>query len=327
MTKKILLLALCSLLLALSFPAGAQQQGKVFKIGWFGTRSASAPAPVLALFRRELRALGYVEGKNIAIEYRSAEDKPDRLPALADELVRLKVDVLFAPSTNEALVAKNATKTIPIVFVGSGDPVAAGLVDSLARPGGNITGFTRMGTVLVGKRLELLKETIPKLSRVALMWNPQDPGSRQEWKESQLPARELGLQLHSMEVSSADKIDSAFNETAKAGSGALAAASSPLFTTNQKRIADLAKKYQLPAIHSRGDQVDSGGLMSYGADQAESYKRAASMVDKILKGTKPADLPVEQPTKFELVINLKTAKQIGLTIPPNVLARADKVIR
>ncbi|TMA78375.1 MAG: ABC transporter substrate-binding protein [Deltaproteobacteria bacterium] len=327
MTKKILLLALCSLLLALSFPAGAQQQGKVFKIGWFGTRSASAPAPVLALFRRELRALGYVEGKNIAIEYRSAENKPDRLPALADELVRLKVDVLFAPSTNEALVAKNATKTIPIVFVGSGDPVAAGLVDSLARPGGNITGFTRMGTVLVGKRLELLKETIPKLSRVALMWNPQDPGSRQEWKESQLPARELGLQLHSMEVSSADKIDSAFNETAKAGSGALAAASSPLFTTNQKRIADLAKKYQLPAIHSRGDQVDSGGLMSYGADQAESYKRAASMVDKILKGTKPADLPVEQPTKFELVINLKTAKQIGLTIPPNVLARADKVIR
>jgi len=327
MTKKILLLALCSLLLALSFPAGAQQQGKVFKIGWFGTRSASAPAPVLALFRRELRALGYVEGKNIAIEYRSAENKPDRLPALADELVRLKVDVLFTSSMNMALIAKNATKTIPIVFVGSGDPVAAGLVDSLARPGGNITGFTRMGTVLVGKRLELLKETIPKLSRVAVMWNPEDPGSRQEWKESQLPARELGLQLHSMEVSSADKIDSAFNETAKAGSGALAAASSPLFTTNQKRIADLAKKYRLPAIHSRGDQVDSGGLMSYGADQAEPYKRAASMVDKILKGTKPADLPVEQPTKFELVINLKTAKALGLTIPPNVLARADKVIR
>jgi putative ABC transport system substrate-binding protein len=327
MNKRVTRITLCTMLLALSFPAGAQQQGKVFKIGWFGTRSASAPAPVLALFRRELRALGYVEGKNIAIEYRSAEDKPDRLPALADELVRLKVDVLFAPSTNEAVVAKNATKTIPIVFVGAGDPVAAGLVDSLARPGGNITGFTRIGTVLVGKRLELLKEVIPKLSRVALMWNPQDPGSRQEWKESQLPARELGLQLHSMEVSSADKIDSAFNETAKAGSGALAEASSPLFATNQKRIVDLAKKYRLPAIHSRGDRVDSGGLMSYGADQVEPYKRAASMVDKILKGTKPADLPVEQPTKFELVINLKTAKALGLTIPPNVLARADKVIR
>jgi putative ABC transport system substrate-binding protein len=327
MNKRVTRITLCALLLALSFPAGAQQQGKVFKVGWLATRSASAPAPVLELFRRELRALGYVEGKNIAIEYRSAEDKPDRLLALADELVRLKVDVLFTPSTSEALVAKNATKTIPIVFVGSGDPVAAGLVDSLARPGGNITGFTRIGTVLVGKRLELLKETIPKLSRVALLWNPQDPGSRQEWKESQLPARELGLQLHSMEVSSADKIDSAFNETAKAGSGALADTSSPLFATNQKRIVDLAKKYRLPAIHSRGDRVDSGGLMSYGADQVEPYKRAASMVDKILKGTKPADLPVEQPTKFELVINLKTAKALGLTIPPNVLGRADKIIR
>jgi putative ABC transport system substrate-binding protein len=315
------------MLLALSFPAGAQQPAKVAKIGWLGARSASAPAPVLALFRRELLALGYVEGQNIAFEVRLAEDKLDRLPALADELVRLKVDVLFTPSTNEALVAKNATKTTPIVFVGAGDPVAAGLVDSLARPGGNITGFTRIGTVLVGKRLELLKEAVPKLSRVALMWNPQDPGSRQEWQESQLPARELGLQLHSMEISSADKFDSAFKETTKAGSGALAEATSSLFTNNQKRIADLAKKYRLPAIHSRGDRVDSGGLMSYGADQAEPYKRAASMVDKILKGTKPADLPVEQPTKFELVINLKTAKQISLTIPQSVLYRADRVIR
>jgi len=175
--------------------------------------------------------------------------------------------------------------------------------------------------------LELLKETIPKLSRVAVMWNPEDPGSRQEWKESQLPARELGLQLHSMEVNSADKIDGAFKETARAGSGALAEATSSFFTTNQKRIADLAKKYRLPAIHSRRDRVDSGSLMSYGADQAEPYKRAASMVDKILKGTKPADLPVEQPKKFEFIINLKTAKQIGVTIPPNVLVRADKVIQ
>jgi len=315
------------LLLALAVIVEAQPQAKVSKIGWLSDRSASAPAPVLALFRRELRALGYVEAKNIAIEYRSAEDKPDRLPGLADDLVRLKVDVFFTPSTNLAQVAQNATKTIPIVFVGSGDPVAAGLVDSLARPGGNITGFTRIGTVLIGKRLELLKETIAKLSRVAVLWNPQDPGSRQEWKESQLPARELGLQLYSMEVSSADKIDGAFKEAAKAGNGALAEASSSLFTTNQKRVADLAKKYRLPTIHSRGDRVDSGGLMSYGADQAEPYKRAASMVDKILKGTKPADIPVEQPTKFELVINLKTAKQIGVTIPPNVLARANKVVK
>ena len=314
-------------LLAVAVIAEAQQPTKVSKIGWLSDRSASAPAPVLALFRRELLALGYIEAKNIAIEYRSAENKLDRLPALADELVRLKVDVLFAPSTNLAQVGQNATKTIPIVFVGSGNPVAAGLVDSLARPGGNITGFTRIGTVLVGKRLEMLQETIPKLSRVAVMWNPQDLGSRQEWKESELPARELGLQLHSMEVSGADKIDSAFKEAAKAGSGALTEASSSFFTANQKRIADLAKKYRLPTIHSRGDRVDSGGLMSYGADQAEPYKRAASMVDKILKGTKPADIPVEQPTKFELVINLKTAKQIGLTIPPNVLARADRVIK
>ena len=318
---------LATVLLTAAPPADAQPQAKVAKIGWLSDRSASVPAPVLALFRRELRALGYVEAKNIAIEYRSAEDMVDRLPALAEELVRLKVDILFAPSTNLALVAKNATNTIPIVFVGSGDPVATGLVDSLARPGGNITGFNRMGTVLVGKRLELLKETIPKLSRVAVMWNPEDPGSRQEWKESQLPARELGLQLHSMEVNSADKIDGAFKETARAGSGALAEATSSFFATNQKRIADLAKKYRLPAIHSRRDRVDNGSLMSYGADQAEPYKRAASMVDKILKGTKPADLPVEQPKKFEFIINLKTAKQIGLTIPPNVLVRADKVIQ
>jgi putative tryptophan/tyrosine transport system substrate-binding protein len=327
MSGKIFVWLLVTVLLTAAPPAEVQPQAKVAKIGWLSDRSASAPAPVLALFRRELRALGYVEAKNIAIEYRSAEDMVDRLPALADELVRLKVDMLFAPSTNLALVAKNATNTIPIVFVGSGDPVAAGLVDSLARPGGNITGFSRMGTVLVGKRLELLKETIPKLSRVAVMWNPEDPGSRQEWKESQLPARELGLQLHSMEVNSADKIDGAFKETARAGSGALAEATSSFFTTNQKRIADLAKKYRLPAIHSRRDRVDSGSLMSYGADQAEPYKRAASMVDKILKGTKPADLPVEQPKKFEFIINLKTAKQIGVTIPPNVLVRADKVIQ
>ena len=328
MNRKVFGVVLCAMFATLCMsPCEAQPQEKVPKIGSLGDRSASAPAPVLALFRRELRALGYVEGKNTAFEVRFAEDRLDRLATLADELVRLKVDVILAPSTNLALVAKNATKTIPIVFVGSGDPVAAGLVDSLARPGGNVTGFTRIGTVLVGKRLELLKESLPQLSGVALLWNPQDLGSRQEWKESQLPARELGLQLHSMEFSSADKLDSAFKDTAKAGSGALAEATSSLFTTNQNRIADLAKKFRLPTIHARADRVDSGSLLSYGADQTEPYKRAASMVDKILKGAKPADLPVEQPTKFELVFNLKTAKQIGLTIPPNVLARADRIIK
>ena len=200
-------------------------------------------------------------------------------------------------------------------------------MDSLARPGGNITGFTFISPVLAGKRLELLKETIPKLSRVAVLWEPQDPGSAQEWKESQLPARELGLQLHSMEVSSADKVESAFNEATKARSAALAVTRSSVINRNQKRIADLAAKNRLPAIYPRGDFVDSGGLMSYGADQIEPYRRIASMVDKILKGTKPADIPVEQPTKFEFIVNLKTAKQIGLTIPPNVLVRADRVIK
>jgi putative ABC transport system substrate-binding protein len=237
------------------------------------------------------------------------------------------VDVLLTPGTPPALAAKNATRTIPIVFYFVGDPVAAGLVDSLPRPGGNITGFTIIATVLAGKRLEILKETIPKLSRVALLWNPQDPSSAQQWKESQLPARELGLQLYSMEVSSADKYEGAFKEATKAGSGALAVTLDGLANSNQKQIAELAAKNRLPVIYARRDYVESGGLMSYGADNAEPFRRAAVLVDKILKGTKPADLPVEQPTKFELIINLKAAKQIGLTIPPNVLARADKVIK
>jgi putative ABC transport system substrate-binding protein len=268
-----------------------------------------------------------VEGKNIAFESRYAENKLDRLPSLADELVRLKVDVLIANGTSEARAAKHATRTIPIVFFAVTDPVAAELIDSLARPGGNLTGFTTIGAVLAGKRLELLKETVPKLSRVAVLWDPQIQGSAQEWKESQLPARELGLQLHSMEVSSTDKFENAFKEAAKARSGALVVIATPLALSNQKRIVDLATKNQLPAIYHRGDWVARGGLMSYGADQNERFRRGAVMVDKILKGAKPADLPVEQPTKFELVINLKTAKTLGLTIPPVVLTRAGKVIK
>jgi putative ABC transport system substrate-binding protein len=251
----------------------------------------------------------------------------DRLPALADELVRLKVDVILTPGFNAALAAKNATRTIPIVCLNLSDPVSAGLVDSLARPGGNITGFTNIAPVLAGKRLELLKETIPKLSRVALLWNPQDPSSAQSRKESQLPARELDLELHSMEVSRADKYESAFKAAIQTRSAALAVIGTSLNNSNQKRITDLAAKNRLPAIYSRDEYVANGGLMSYGADRAEPYRRVASMVDKILKGTKPADLPVEQPTKFEFVINLKAAKQISLTIPPNVLARADRVLR
>jgi putative tryptophan/tyrosine transport system substrate-binding protein len=321
---KFIWLALCTLLFALCTAAAAQST-KLPKVGWLGARSASAPAR--ELFVRELRALGYVEGKNIVFEYRYAEGRLERLPALVDELIRLKVDILLTAATPAAVAAKKVTRTIPIVFYTGSDPVALGLVDSLARPGENITGFTTIEAVVVGKRLELLKETIPTLSRVAVLWNPEDPISAQSWKESQLPARELGLELHSMEVNSADRFEAAFKVAAKAGSAALALMSSPFFFSHQKQIVDLTAKNRLPAIYAQREFVASGGLMSYGADEAEPYRRAAIFVDKILRGTKPADIPVEQPTKFELVINLKTAKQIGLTIPPNVLARADRVIK
>jgi len=274
-----------------------------------------------------LRDLGYVEGQNIVIVKIKKSRKPDRIPALADELVRLRVDVLFAPSTRRALAAKNATRTIPIVFLSAVDPVAVGLVDSLARPGGNLTGVTHIAPELAGKRLELLKEIIPKLSRVAVLWHPGNLGSEQIWKESQLSARGLGLQLHSMEVTSADKFEGAFQEATKARSAALAVTLSSLINSNRRRIAELAIKNRLPSIYSDSRPVRSGGLMSYATDRIEQYRRAATYVDKILKGAKPADLPVKQPTKFELVINLKTAKALGITIPPSVLYRADKVIK
>ena len=312
-------------LFAIAVRAEAQSQGTVPKIGWLSARRASNSGQETIV--RMLHDLGYVEGKNVAFEYRFADNKLDRLPALADELVRLKVDVLLTPGTPGALALKKATRTIPIVFLDVTDPVAAGLVDSLARPGGNITGFSSIEAVLAGKRLELLKETVSKLSRVAVLWDPRNPGSTQEWKESQLAARELGLQLHSMEVSSAGKYQDAFKEAIRARSGAVAVLSAPLDTSNQEQIAELAARNRLPAIYVQGSFVTNGGLMSYGPDRTERYRRIAVFVDKILKGTKPADLPVEQPTKFEFIINLKAAKQIGLTIPPNVLARADKVIR
>ena len=314
------------LLLAFAVIAEAQHSARMARVGWLATRS-SASGTGLDRLRRHLRALGYIEGKNIAFEFRSADDKLDRLPSLADELVGLKVDVFLTPSTAETLAARNATRTIPIVGLNLGDPVALGLVDSLARPGGNITGLTNITTVLAGKRLELLKETIPQISRVAVLWYPQDPGSTPQWKESQIAARGLSLQLHSMEVTDTDKYERAFKDVIQARSSAVAVTQGPLTISNQKRIADLAIKNRLPTMTTRANLVERGGLMSYGPDQEEPYRRVTSMVDKILKGTKPADIPVEQPTKFELVINLKTAKQIGLTIPPNVLARADKVIK
>ena len=327
MKKIITAFNFCAMLFALCTSAEAQQQGKIAKIGELLFRPGSTLGTGREVFRRSLRELGYVEGKSIVYETRSAEGKLDQFPVFADELVRSKVDILVASSTAEALAFKNATRTIPIVFVVSSDPVADGLVDSLARPGGNITGVTTIASALAGKRLELLKETVPKLHRVAVLWNARDPGSTQQWKESQLAARELGLQLHSMEVSNADKYESAFKEAVKVGSGALAQMAGSVASAHRKQIADLAAKHRLPAIFERGDYVDSGGLMSYGPDRAESYRRAAVMVDKILKGRKPADLPVEQPTKFEFIVNLRTAKQIGITIPPNVLVRADRVIK
>jgi putative tryptophan/tyrosine transport system substrate-binding protein len=317
--------ALASLLFVLSFHADAQQS-KIHKIGWLSPRS-SPSATRLNEFRQELHKLGYIEGKNIIIESRYAEEKLERLPLLADELVALKVDVLFTRGTPETLALKKATNTIPIVFYTVTDPVGAGLVESLARPGGNITGFSSIESVLAGKRLELLKETVPKLLRVSVLWNPKDLSSVQQWKQSQAAAPELGLQLHSMEVSSADRYETAFKEAVKTRSTALAVIAGSLEDANQKQILDLATKNKLPAIYPRLEFVSNGGLMSYGADGTEPIRRAALLVDKILKGAKPADLPVEQASKFALVINLKAAKQISLTIPQSVFARADRVIR
>ena len=281
--------------------------------------------------RLALRELGYIEGQNIAIEYRYAEGKIDRLPELAAELVRLKVDIIVVAGGDPLIrAAKNATKTIPIVMTGTGsDPVEAGLVESLARPGGNVTGLTNLSRELGGKRLELLKEAVPKVARVAVLYDPTSPASVREVKEV-LPvaARALGLTLQPWEVRSCGRFRQGIRCDKQAAAGwTLRAHRGPLLIANRKRIAGFALKSRLPSMYTNREYVDAGGLMSYGADLADSYRRVAMYVDKILKGAKPADLPVEQPKKFELVINLKTAKQIGLTIPPNVLARADRVIR
>jgi putative ABC transport system substrate-binding protein len=307
--------------------AEAQQPARILRIGYLTTNSSTVELPRVEAFRHGLRALGRVEGQNLAIEYRYTDGKFERLSDIAAELVRLNVDVLVAATTNAALAAKNATRTIPIFFIGVSDPIEAGLVDSLARPGGNITGLTNIAPVLSGKRLELLKETVPKLSRVAVLWDPQNPGSTPQWRESERAAKELGLQLHSMQVSHAENYENAFKQATRARSTALAVTLNPLANSNQKRVVDLAAKNRLPAIYARKEFVEAGGLMSYGPTFAADGPDAARLVDKILKGAKPADLPVEQPTKFELMINLKTAKTLGLTIPPVVLIRAERVIK
>src|SRR5262249_2579731 len=284
-------ITLVGTLFALCASAEAQQAGKIYRVGRLSGGISSSTYAYDAI-RRELRELGYVEGKNISFELRYAEDKPERLALLGDGLVRFKVDLTIAGGPNEGVTAKKATKTIPIVFNdSSSDPVALGLVDSLARPGGNVTGFYSMADVLAGKRLQLLKESFPKLSRAAVLWVPKSESNEPQWTASQLAARQLGLQLHSMEISSADKYGSAFKEAIKTGSTALAVTRHRLFqTTNQKRIIELATKYHLAAIYYRKDFVELGGLMSYGADEVEPFKRAAVMVDKILKGAKPADI-------------------------------------
>jgi len=327
MSTKISCFALFALLFALSFPADPQQAKKVPRIGFLSSLSPSETALWHQAFRQALRDLGWVEGKNISIEYRYSEGRDDRLYDLAADLVRLKVDIIVTALTPDTLAARNATREIPIVMATVGDPVGSWFVESLARPGSNVTGLTNIAPELSGKHLELLKDTVPKLTRVAVLWNPEASISTLGWKESQLPARALGLQLYSMEISSADKFDKAFEDATRVRVGAVAIGPNALVAANQKRIADLAAKGRLPSIYQLREFVNSGGLMAYGPDRSDLYRRAATYVDKILKGTKPADLPVERPMKFELVINLKTAKQIGLTIPQSVLYRADKVIK
>jgi ABC-type uncharacterized transport system substrate-binding protein len=308
--------------------AQAQQSKKVPRIGFLLAPARSAISESVDAFQQGLRELGYVEGKTLVVEYRSAEGIFDRLPDLAAELVRLDVNVIVAAGGSVVIVAvKNATSTIPIVMTGTIDPVASGLVASLSRPAGNITGLTVGGPELYGKRLELLKETVPKASRVAVLWGRTAPAEPLYLKEINASSQALGLKIQSLEVRSAKDLEGAFQAAANGRARALIAGPDPLLTANRKQIVALAAKNRLPAIYPWKEYVEDGGLMSYAPKLSDLYRRAATYVDKILKGAKPADLPVEQPTKFEFMINLKAAKQIGLTIPPNVLARADKVIK
>jgi putative tryptophan/tyrosine transport system substrate-binding protein len=317
-------------LLALGVIAEAQQPKKVPRLGYLSSQDLATESARSEGIRRALRELGYIEGQNIAFEYRYAEGKFDRAPELATELVRLKVDmIVVGGGTRWVQPVMNATKTIPIVMMGSGlDPVEAGLVESLARPGGNVTGLTLDLATLGGKRLELLKEAVPRLARVAVLYEPALPSNVRDVKEV-LPtaARALRLTIRSWEVRSADGFERVFAALSKERPDGLYVLGGQVMNANQKRTAGFALKSRLPSMYSRKEPVDAGGLMSYGADLADSYRRCAYYVDRILKGAKPADLPVEQPTKFELVINLKTAEQIGLTIPPEVLARASRLIK
>jgi putative tryptophan/tyrosine transport system substrate-binding protein len=329
MNKKIVFIAVAILFLVIVHRVEAQQPKKIPRIGYVsGSGDASNPGPLVEAFRQGLRDLGYTEGKNVLVEYRYAEGKLDRTASLVAELVQLEVDVVVVAALPGILAAKQATKTIPIVMVTSQDPVAAGLVDSLARPGGNITGLTRLTRELRGKRLELLKEVIPRMSRVGVLVEANTTELATPFKDYETAASALKIPLQSLEVRGPNPdFEKPFQAAAKARLSALIAVNTSLLNRYPERIADLAIKYRLPSMYEASYFVEAGGLMSYSSNEAAKFKRAAYYVDKILKGARPAGLPVEQPMKFELVINLKTAKQIGLTIPPNVLARADKVIR
>ncbi len=321
MIRRTVVCLLTAVLLPAVSLAEAQQPKKVPRVGILENVSS----PRTEAFRQGLRDLGYVEGQNLAIESRFGSD--DRLPDLAAELVRLKVDVIFAPATNGIQAAKNATRTIPIVMAVPGDPIGSGFVASLARPGGNITGFTSIFAELSAKRLELFKEAVPRVTRVAVLADPALPWHSAVVKALEETARSLRLKLQILEVRHPSDLDRAFSAISKDKAEALFVGPAPMFFAERRRFGDFSSKHRLPSSGVSGDYAEAGCLMSYGASGTDLYRRAATYVDKILKGAKPADLPVEQPTKFELVINLKTAKQIGLTIPPNVLARADRVIK
>jgi len=329
MNKKIILFALCSMILTPCKAAQAQQAGKVFRMGFLDLSTSSGSAVLLETFRQEMRKLGWIEGKNIDIEYRFAEQKNARLPELAAELVRLKVDVIVGASTGAALAAKSATTTIPIVMTQSSDPVAAGLVASLARPGGNVTGLSGLAVELNTKRLEILKDAVPKLVRVGLLRGSTTSITVDlQLAELRPAAVALKLKLEEIETQPDPKgLESAFQTAKQKQVNAIITTGGPFFFAERKRIVELARNYWLPAIYFQKEFVEAGGLMSYGTDLAESYRRVAVYVDKILKGAKPADLPVQQATKFEFVINLKAAKQIGLTLSPEFLSRANKVIQ
>ncbi|SRR6266404_1738309 len=327
MNRKIFCFALSALIFAVSLPAQAQQPTKIPRIGFLGANFPTTNPARHEAFRQGLRELGYVEGKNIVIEWRYAEGKFDRLPDLAAELVRLKVDVMVTAGPQSTRPAKEATSTIPIVMGFDNDPVGNGFVTSLARPGGNITGLSTLAPEISGKQLELLKEIVPKLSRVAVLGNSTLPGNAQALKEMELAAGAFKVQLQYLDVLSPKDIETAFRAANKGRAGAVLVLQNPVATNQRTQITDLAVKNRLPAIYDRQEFVEDGGLMTYAVSSTDLFRRAATYVDKILKGRKPAELPVEQPTKFEFIINLKAAKQIGVTIPPYLLSRTDRVIK